>query len=320
MSNLSDPLTVQQAVLRLLRYIGINSLTPATGLVALRSPVIKQSDIEFALKSINRALEDIELECEGIFKSQHRSAFFKAPRSVTVTATLGDSEMFVAEGVDGSMIGCSILVPGAAALNEIMFINTATSVLTCLHAFDGADAVGVVATIYGDAVLLPEEIRKVVAPVTIMPRIVMARAQSREAWYMMKMSMIPTIGRPTHWFDETVFNPDVDYLPICLRIHPAAPAALNTDFYADISIAKASMDDIGIDDNNDPGTTFTSLPAMWSESVMMPLAEQAFTKHPAFKNSEAKAEIKLEYDRAMRILNSSKINTSVYNQHSVFIK
>ena len=96
---------------------------------------------------------------------------------------------------------------------------------------------------------------------------------------------------------------DIDYIVASINgalqeLHGWAPG---------LSVAKAPITAADVGGASDPGVEF-SVPAGWEESVVLPLALQRFTAHPAFLPASAKAEIARQAGVARRIVQGVELN------------
>ncbi|HYF33990.1 MAG TPA: hypothetical protein VD994_01765, partial [Prosthecobacter sp.] len=112
------PLTVRNIVEHLYRYLAKEQR--AIPFVPEDHPDL-QDPLPEALAAINGALQQMAVTCPAFAARQLRSAFFRAPVSLTVSGlTNGGKSMDEPEDWQGWMIGCAIQLPGDAHANRIL--------------------------------------------------------------------------------------------------------------------------------------------------------------------------------------------------------
>lgn len=296
-------MTAAEVLLDLLSYVGIKSFRASSNSNALNRPGISQSDINAGIAAINGALQEINEKGPQSFKYDRRSAFLYGPTAVVLNVTHGLGGTFVS-GQQSWMLGCSILVAGDPYLNEIIGFNG--SAVSLQRGFTGATSTDVSATVYCDASLLESDVSAVVEPVEIPPNRRLRQAQSRAAFdrfaYQSNSgsaqgyatSTSKTTGTPILYLVDSRYDLASNYLPLYLRVNPMPSAPISVVFSVE---RKCERVDAAIysDDDSDPGYEFTSVPADWVERILLPIARQKFTSHPAFKNATAKQSIANEY-------------------------
>jgi hypothetical protein len=306
-------MTVQECVLDLLQFIGVTSFSSLSGANALNRSGLDTRDTLKALAAVNAALQTIQKHGPESLKHGERAAFINAPTilSVNTNATTAQSIHFNSPPPPWIM-GCSILVPGDDDINRIVDITG--NDISLLRGYRGTTQNGLLATVFADCALLPQDVKAVEDPVAMTPNRVLSRARDLaefmrytthgwdrwHTWNWLTPGLGPSkvIGVPALYIVER--RPQGD---LYLRLNPMPSAAVNITYQAKLRPEHFGDDALALDGSTDPAAVFTSVTEDDQESVLLPLARWKFcSSHPAFKNAETRQSLKLEYDEAMRLL------------------
>ena len=221
----------------------------------------------------------------------------------TITLNVVQNQGFVTLPAGGGylpwMNGCSVLIQGDSFLNE--WANN-TGLLR--RPYMGATANGVQATVFGNAVELPQDVKNVLEPVRAGFHSPLTPCGSRLEYDELSgchfFSSFVRQGMPRHFLVESRYDATLDYLQTFLRVAPVPMVAQPLAFIAKLNPYVVTVDDLG-DNDTDPGT-LVNIPGRWIESIFLPYCLQRFTGTALFKNETVKPEIARQYQEAKKKL------------------
>jgi len=314
-------MTHQDAVLDLLKYVGIYGFAPTSSSEEVGGE--DDADINMAVASVNFALQEFYRRGPKALKEGHLAAYLNAPTTITLTTV---SESIAATGTTQAwMKGCSVLIDGDPGLNKIIeIVGSNVTLLAPYHGASGAHG----ALVYADAVKLPVNVSTVLDPVEIpgshrlrpcagrvdfelmggngsVCYLVDMGGYGSGAFYPMLNSNKQT-GAPRVWLIE---QDRVGGLYLGLNPMPTKASNILYDAYLKPEVViRADLNETG---GADPGVAFTSIPADTVESVLLPIARAHFFQHPSLKNNEMRPTIKEERMDAISTLQTGLGNKVV---------
>lgn len=308
-------ITVKQVAMQLLKYIGIRQLAPEDQSSQLES--VQPGDLDEVASAITGAMQEVFFSAPEEIREQRSGSALRAPLNTTATATQYSTTISALSGYASWMNGCTIRLAGDDQDNELV---NATTLAT---PYMGATGTGIQATIYNDCINLDPTVDHVKGPVELpnqaplypandrlnflqwlgVPLITdtSGRAYGSPFFYFYKR----TVSRPRAWFCEGYYDSAQGFYQKRLRIGPMPDTTYPVAYRVALSPPRYSAADIDNGDHTtDPGTLIP-VPNSWVESILIPVAKQRFTCHPAFKNESAKQEIARQYKAALDIIRES---------------
>jgi hypothetical protein len=119
-----------------------------------------------------------------------------------------------------------------------------------------------------------------------------------------------TVSRPRAWFAEGWYDPAQAQYVKRIRFGPMPDTNYPVAYRVAMCPPRYSSADIAAPGDStyaDPGTVIP-VSNSWVESILLPVALQRFTAHPAFKNESAKAEIGRQYKQALAMLTGASVS------------
>jgi len=300
-------MTGQEVVLDLLRYIGVYGFTPIENDQALNKPGLDQDDIRRAIAALNSGLQTIQKYGPQALKQDQRACFLNDPTTVQVAVIAHNGQSCdLSTTAPAWMLGCSILIDGDSDLNRIMDITG--NMLSLLRGYRGTSGAKS-AMVYADCAPLDADIMAVMDPVngsqifgsvTNRNTLNYADIDTFERYQrVLATQASPTnqIGIPELWYVERRRQGE-----LLLRVTPLPGSGVNVTFQAKLRAERVDQGILDLTGGPDPGYEFTSLHDDDVESVLLPISRWRFFTHPALKNAETRAAVKLEYDEAMLAL------------------
>lgn len=308
-------MTVREAATDLLSY-----LSPEQRSI----PADAQADdpLPEVLSALRGALEEMgTLGPLWQFRAR-RGARIHAPADVTVSVTAGQSSVTLGAGFTWAK-GCSIKLP-AEPWNEIVDYNAQSGVATLLQSI-GASASNVTARLYADCIALPDEVLKVLGPVTIADSHTLTAISNLAQWQSVTYHLwrdddygrqgVPVAssrrtedsGAPRFYFVDTHFQQGYPAAEKRLRLAPMPAQEMVLHYRARIAPGAFSIADI-YDANhpaNDPGVLIP-LEDATAHALFLPIARQRFTASPFFRNDTVVPEIRRQYAAAYEIAKKMK--------------
>jgi len=262
-------MTVRQAINSMLRYLRPEQQTiPFTG-------SIYPDPLPDAVEACNAALQQISALAPLFAAKQQRSAYFRAPSTLSVSGLSHGGMSATATGTFSPWAaGCWVQLPGDPAMNRILSLNADRTVATLQFPHLSSEAGGT-ATINVDTVELPEDIITVLGPVRYRDsaRSLLA-ANSRE-------DLSANNYGETRYFIESAQNNGQVKLRLMLSGYVLADTVL--EFQARTAIGTLTTADVTTEDGGDPGTPLP-VPAAFVESIFLPIATDLFFSKPSVTN------------------------------------
>jgi len=307
--------------LLLLKYNGVTSYDPATNANNLNQPTLGATDVQDVVTYINAALQEIVHRAPAAWFTQRTGFALRAPATLTGSMTQYSTAFNGMGTWDASMIGCSVLISGDDAYNRIV------SSVELERPYMGSTGSGKTATVYFDAVALNANILQVIEPVqvaderTLLPApdsLTYARLVNEGMGYdhSAPLDLVHGMhshghrvtGEPLIWTAERNYSGSSGYTttyqggkvlrvypmperayPLFARVKWALPAITAADLYS------------GTAYTTDPWTAANkTLPV--DDAVLVGVAAQHWTAHPAFSNNAAKTSIAQQYKIALDLL------------------
>ncbi len=313
-------MTVQELALRLLKYIGVTSLDPSAAGNGRNTMGLADGDLDDVAAAINGAMQ--EIFGQGLpFISQRRwASVLRAPMPITITIAEQYDTACVITGYQPWMLGCTVQINGDPQQNEIV----SPTALLRPHAGTG----GVMsATVWADALALPPYVVSVIEPVEMpllpflqpvsdrfqfrsynQPFQPTSRRGSQGGNYTRYITANKQVGIPVVYLVESFYDETKTDLPLFLRVNPMPQTAYPITMSVTIKPPTITSQDIDFDNGgSDP---LTLLPIEWHESVLLPVAVQRFSTHPAFKGASSPAEMMRQYQMAFKQLKTRRPNVN----------
>lgn len=302
-------MTVQAIAKLMLRRIGVTSLDPDANQQDANKRGIVTGDLEECALAITAALQEIYSDGPANLRERQVGAVLRVPTSVTFTATQYSTTISGFSGFASWMRGCTVRLSGDLYDNEII---SATELMRPYMGSTGSNT----ATVYADAIQLPDNQECVMEPVETPNWPILTPCATKEEFsrFVSYTTSAPSLadtgssyigfqnkiaGDPRAWIAEARFMPGVQSIPIFLRFNPMPSAAIPVRYRTKIKPVTITAEDIG----NTTTEPDLAIPVDWHESVLVPIALQRFTAHPALANNAvAIKEIGRQYGAAQRIL------------------
>ncbi len=226
-----------------------------------------------ALAACNAALQQIAALGPLFAAKQQRSAYFRAPSTLTVTGLTRGGKT-----VTGSffpwMAGCWVQLPGDPSMNRLLSISGSTATLQFPHLSDSSDGT---AEINVDTVELDADIITVLEPVRFRgSRRRLVAVGSRD-------ELVQDCGGDARYFIESAISNGAVKLRMMISGYVSTDTVL--EFQARTSLGELTRADVY---NSDPGHTdpgvAVPVSANFVESIFLPLALDAFFAKPTITN------------------------------------
>ncbi len=249
-----------------------------------------QNPIYDGLEAMNATLQHMAVMSPLFAVKQGRSAYFRAPVTLTATVMTEGLKVCTLPTGDDKYLGCQIQLPGDPAINRIVSRAAAVYTLQFPHLSSSTSGSAVVSF---DAAELDSDIIKVLDPV--MPRgggTPFRPANGRHNLLVPYQTGPDDYGRPltqvggttnSVYFIESYTKSGVVHQRLMLNAAPAAD--LVVEFSARVSLGAFAVADI-YDAGTpaaDPGTSIP-VPVQFVESIFKPLAMVRFFASPCFVN------------------------------------
>ena len=304
--------------MRMLKYIGVRQLAPEAAGSQLES--VQPGDLDGVATAITGAMQEVFDAAPDEMREQRIGSVLYAPAGGTVSATQFSTAISNFTGYQSYMPGCTVRLAGDAQDNELV------SQTALERPYMGTTGnVGI--TIYHDCLTLDPGVDHVSTPVELPNQAPLYAANDRldfmrwvgvplitdEAGNAMDFPFYHyyqrTVSRPRAWFAEGWYDPAQTQYVKRIRFGPMPDTNYPVAYRVALCPPRYSSEDIvapGDDTCADPGTVIPVSNA-WVETILLPVALQRFTAHPAFKNESAKAEIARQYKQALAILTGASI-------------
>lgn len=249
-----------------------------------------ENPIYDGLEAMNATLQHMAVMSPLFAAKQGRSAYFRAPATLTATAMTEGNKVCTLPTGDDKYLGCKIQLPGDTSINRI--VARAAAVYTLQFPHLSADTSGS-ATVSFDAAELDSDIVKLLDPV--MPRgggAPFRPANGRHNLIMPYQIGPDDYGRPllrldtnssNVYFVESYTRSGVVHQRLMLSSAPSAD--LVVEFNARVSLGSFAATDIYavLTPDTDPGTSIP-VPVQFVESIFKPLAMARFFAMPCIIN------------------------------------
>ena len=291
-------LTVQKLALRLAKYIGVTTFDPsdASNTTPLHQAGLREGDVEEILACINGALQEMWSSAPRALCFRRESAVLYAPETHQITVVNGATEISSFAGYAAWMEGCSVAVSGEKRLNEI---EGASSLLRAHTGPSGAVNV----TVYSDCVSFGPEVIECSEPFiyhgTGTPAECLICVTSRAEFEALRSGHGGYSGVPTHYFADTRYLPNEGRVRMRVHLY-RVPDRMGTMEYG-VRLNAPEVTDADLSAVGDTGRVLP-IPHGWGEAVLLPLALQRFTAHPAFEAEKARKELERQAAVARRML------------------
>jgi hypothetical protein len=327
-------MTGQECVLDLLRYIGVVGFTGPSNDQVLNRPGLDDDDTRRAIAAINSALKTIQEYGPQDMKYGEKAAYYNDPLALTITVSaLGGQSAIATTTPPAWTLGCSALVDGDTELNQIDDITGSN--ISLKRGYRGTNLTGLNMTVFADCALLTDDIAGVLEPVSGSPNLRLYPARDldefrriqRRWWFMgyqrpysglgyaIYETPNPRPGIPGLYYVERRRNGQ-----LFLRLAPMPSQHLNATFQAKLRAEQITQSVLDLTGATDPGYEFVSLHGEEVGNILLPIARQRFFTHPALKNSEARAAVKLEYDETiLRLKHGATLETSAHDNRALYI-
>lgn len=234
-----------------------------------------------AVDAMNTALQQLAVYLPLFGAKQQRSAYFHAPATAVVAGLTEGGMQATSAGWPAWAAGCLVQLPGDAGANRILSIsgNTATLQFPHLSTTAGGDA-----TVFCDAVTLPQDVIAVLGPVRPRgARHALEAASGRE-----ELTSCGGSDAPRYFVESAVVNREVK-----LRLMLSGPVSTATviEFQARTALGTITPADVYDAEEvlaegqqaSDPGVPLP-VPANFVESLFLPIATDIFFSKPCVTN------------------------------------
>lgn len=307
---------------RCLPLIGVYSFDTSVNQNDASKRPVCDGDKTFIAGCITGAMGEMFEDGPASLSEDRYSSVLLGPTGITLNVTQYSTAITGVTAWNARMIGQTVRIQGDAQDN--VFISQTT----LLRPYMGVTAAGISATVFGDAIQLPQGTDSVLEPVEIpliSPLLCAKSAEEFRAWgvpYQTPGNRRPDSnyylernkpgGQPSIWFAEGRLTPTLTYLPIFLRVNPMPGQDYPITLRRKLEPPVLALADIGTPDTP---STFV-LPVPWHESVLLPYVLQRFTAHEAFLNKDAKQEINRQYQAArVKLLSWTPSGSASFGQY-----
>lgn len=268
-----------------------------------------------AVGEVNAALQEIYGDGPSHVCRRPFALAVHAPTTVTLDVTQGATTIANLATSAAWMRGCTIRIDGEAIDNVL--VPGADNALTLLIPVQRATATGVTATVYGDALDLPDELVEIFGKPELAGIRALTWAESREQllradvnywrdYGQMNASLQATrrsLGQPHTVWIESYLSPAtaVSVSEKWLRLSPLPEVAGVVTGDARWAPQVFTVADLAAEPPKK-----IQLPDGWQESMLFPIVAQRWTACPWFKNNDVKEEIARSFKVAQGLLQSTK--------------
>jgi len=228
-----------------------------------------------ALAACNAALQQMAVLGPLFAAKQQRSAWFRAPATLTVTG-LTHGGMTATGSFPAWAVGAWVQLPGDPAMNRILSLSGDTATLQFPHISDSTSGT---ATLNVDTVELDADVITVLEPVRF-------RGTTRRLTAVgSREELSDPIGRSdgARYFIESALTRGTIRQRLMLSGYVSEDTVI--EFQARTALGQLTPADVYINDDahTDPGTP-VPVPANFVESIFLPLALDAFFAKPSITN------------------------------------
>ncbi len=269
------------------------------------------------IAALNGALQVMAAASPLFVSKQPRSAWFRAPASVSVTGLSTGGQTATCAAWPSWAAGCLLDLPGDSTANRIVSINGNTASLQ--YPYMGGQADGQ-ATARADSVDLDSDIIKVMDPVMDRNGFPLRPATGRfnltQPVYadrddFGRLRRAPVEGAENAYFIETVAIPGLGYTRHRMMLRHAAETDYIVGFNAKCSLGTIELSDIygPAPAYADPGRELP-VPVDFAETIFLPIATHRFLSAPivqnwdvpGLRNADAAKRVEQQAEQAMALL------------------
>lgn len=270
------------------------------------------------VSAINRGQQELFRLNPGLFKREV-GATVKAPVTGTVTVTNGSTAVSATTFTD-TLAGNTILIAGMSEYNTIRTEGSDKKLLFPYTGTTGTKA----ATLYGDAVLLDAGYSRPLGPVWLSDIRVLTPLAGKGAlighdprqdlnsdWGRFPLGMNRSVAekvvaQPEAYFAETHLLDAGTSQRVRLFLSPLPERQYSLRFDAQVKPTAVVRDDIGEDDDTDPGRTFP-LPDGADDAWLETLVLYYWSRSTFFKNPEARQQIARDRAEIIPVIESWRV-------------
>lgn len=226
------------------------------------------------LDAINGALQKLDALAPTHTKQAQASLYLAAPQTVSIGVTNGSSEVTLGSFTT-DQYGCTIRIDGDDIDNQV------AGIASLLHPYGGATGT-VSATIYSDAVALPEPYSSIVGDPTILEtgnpltlnRLVSDSRRAKQT------------GAPNHyWVEANARNRNPSH-PAIIRFYPMPSRSYRLEVDAILAPARVKFSDLLTSGDDLP------IRAEHVESYLLPIARAILTDSDFWISADSKASVR----------------------------
>ena len=313
-------LTPRSIALRLLKASGIVSTDPSHETNALLTRGIVDGDMEEVLITINAALQEICAEGPSALTEKSVAEVLRPPASITVSVEQYSKAVTVTSGWVSWMQGCTVRIAGDTQDNRFLRQHDIGATTSLMSPYMGTTGI-VSATVYGDALPLPNYYLNILGPIELPDRCLHLAADPAafrhgsdfyRSGYVVEESystfQTKAVGTPVLALVDADYDATRESLPYYLRVNPMPDRAYPITFRVKLTPLAFTMDDIESGDyETDPDSI---IPQDWNESVLLPIALQRWQAHPScVLGPTQREEIARQYTQAINFLQSLRPRT-----------
>lgn len=269
-----------------------------------------QDPLPYALLAINGALQEMAILSPLFAAKQQRSAYFRAPATVSVSGMTRGARTVTATWPDGAA-GCLIQLPGDTETNRILSISGTTATLQFPHLSNDASGV---ATLTYDAATLDSDVVVVLEPVRIRGGHSIRAATGRDNLLSPAYQQSGDYGRPLRvssmpseqaYFIESAIIAGASQPALRMMLRNAPTSELVIEYQARCSLGNFTAADVYAESDPQP-TTAIPVPASFVESLFFPLVLFRFFSSPVLRNTDAPEFVSIQARSATEMLKSMR--------------
>lgn len=323
-------ITVQDVAMRMLKYIGVRQLAPEAAGSQLES--VQPGDLDDVATAITGAMQEVFDAAPDEMRERRVGGVLHAPVSGTVSVAQFGTTITNFAGAQGYMPGCTVRLAGDPQDNELgpQSLDGSGNPIAGRYSLErpymGTGGDNVAISVYHDCLTLDPGVDHVNTPVELPNQAPLYAANDRLDF--MRWLGVPlitdaagnaigfpfyyyyqrTVSRPRAWFAEGWYDPAQAQYVKRIRFGPMPDTNYPVAYRVAMCPPRYTSADIDNGDHaTDPGTVIP-VSNSWVETILLPVALQRFTAHPAFRNESAKAEIGRQYKQALAILTGASIS------------
>lgn len=326
-------ITVQDVAMRMLKYIGVRKLDAEPAGSQLES--VQPGDLDDVATAITGAMQEVFDAAPDEMRERRVGSVLHAPASGTVSVAQFGTTITNFAGAQSYMPGCTLRLAGDPQDNELgpQAVdgdgNPIEGQYSLERPYMGPGGDNIAASIYHDSLTLDPGVDHVNTPVELPNQAPLYAANDRLDF--MRWLGVPlvtdaagnamgfpfyyyyqrTVSRPRAWFAEGWYDPSQAQYVKRIRFGPMPDTNYPVAYRVAMCPPRYSKSDIAVDfegGNYADPQTLIPVSNSWVETILLPVALQRFTAHPAFKNESAKAEIGRQYKQALAILTGASVS------------